>query len=187
MEEVKATLQAADNINRLYYLLMLNCACYAIDISSLTKQKIDWKTGRLTYRRVKRQQGKKAKRIPTVTYKLWAETKALLEAHQSDHESLLLTNRNGQPLLKDTRENRTRDDGIGKAWRRTISKKGPDRLTSQSNFYGIRRHPSLLPSMGTQPPKTSYGHAPKTNREPSTISNAPKPTSISPSPMFARY
>lgn len=80
---------------KLYALLGINCSMNPVDVGCLKKEQIDWETGRLWKKRVKTTA---KERVPTVYYKLFPETVALLQEHISDHPELALTSSVGTPL-----------------------------------------------------------------------------------------
>jgi len=104
-------LDAAKPRLRLCILLTLNCGFGASEIGQLTKDRYDTTTGRITHKRFKTA---KSKKVPTVCYKLWDETKEALDREianrnkypQRDGSSkLLLVNGNGNPLWSERFEN----------------------------------------------------------------------------------
>lgn len=80
---------------KLCVLLMLNCGYTASDIARLKHDEVNWTTGRITRKRSKTGDNEST---PTVCYKLWDETFALLKQHRSKHAELVLLNRDGNPL-----------------------------------------------------------------------------------------
>lgn len=89
------TFQLVPEEFQLYLLLMLNCGFTNIDVATLLKSEI-----RLDERRIVRQRTKTRRHShpPVVNYLLWPETVKLLRARWSDHPTLALTNRAGNPL-----------------------------------------------------------------------------------------
>ncbi|WP_254513906.1 tyrosine-type recombinase/integrase [Anatilimnocola floriformis] len=158
VDEVGSILGAATGISRAAYLLFLNCGFTAIDVSSLKHTQLD--EGRITHKRVKRQKGKKGSRIPTVVYKLWPETVAAIAECKSSHPELLFTNRNGLPLVKDTREKRSRGDAIGAAWQRNYKKK----VKTKKQIHNLRHTASsqIANKFGEGLSQWFLGHASKT-------------------------
>lgn len=104
---------------RLYALLGLNCSCNNVDLGGLLKSQIDWTTGRVTRKRVKTE---KVAGVPTVSFRLWPETLALLGTHLSKstrYPEHALTSAVGTPLytavLRDGEPKIT--DLISQQWR----------------------------------------------------------------------
>jgi integrase len=97
-EEVKTLLDnCANEKDRLYILLMLNCGMYPVDIAKLTKE--EYKNGHIIRKRSKTRN--RSVKVPKVDYPLWRETNRLLKKYQSDHPELVLVNRTGSPLWKE--------------------------------------------------------------------------------------
>jgi hypothetical protein len=90
---------------QLYGYLAINCGMTNCDIGELTKDMV--KDGYLTRKRVKTAQHED---VPTVSYRLWAETLKLLAKYKSVHPTLWLTSKSGTKLL----ENRLDPDGTVK-------------------------------------------------------------------------
>ena len=91
--EIKTLLETANDRQRLYCLLSLNCGMYGVDIGCLRHDEVDWTEGR-----IKRQRSKTRDRsanVPKVDYLLWKETFDLLTKHRADHPDLALTTENG--------------------------------------------------------------------------------------------
>jgi len=95
LETARAVLATLPSRFKLYALLGINCSMNPVDVGSLRKDRIDWEKGTVTKKRVKTQA---RERVPTVTYKLFTETLALLREHLSDHDTLALTSSVGTPL-----------------------------------------------------------------------------------------
>jgi integrase len=85
------------------------------DLGQLSKDMVDLDNGTLTRRRVKTGD---IENVPTVCYKLWAETLQLLKQEWSSHSILVLTSTDGTSLYATSFEgNHTRrKDLIVKAW-----------------------------------------------------------------------
>ena len=107
-DAVADLLQTVSGRQKLYYLLVLNTGAYESDIGTWTKRQtnekgkefmtFDKKRGTLTFKRHKE---RNTERVPTVTYKLWPTTMALLLEHISDDRELLLTSERGTALWID--------------------------------------------------------------------------------------
>lgn len=97
-DEIKTLVSAAKGVHRLILLLMLNCGMTQKDVSDLKKSQTDLKAGRITRRRSKTLK-QKASRL--VSYKLWPEVVALLEAHTNAdaHEPRALVTKSGKPWV----------------------------------------------------------------------------------------
>ena len=101
VEEIKELFGKALERERLYLLLMLNCGFYPVDIGTLKHS--EYKDGRITRKRTKTR--KRSDKVPTVSYRLWKETDALLTKYRSEDPELVLLNRNGTPLWKEVEKN----------------------------------------------------------------------------------
>jgi integrase len=107
-EEVKAILKGVpdDNQLKLHVLLMLNCGYRAIDIATLRETEIE--DGRIIR---KRHKTKDLKHTPTVNYKLWGETRRLLDRWRTGKVIALVTKSGGRWSYGDLVE---REDGTEK-------------------------------------------------------------------------
>lgn len=155
---VRSALAGLADKFRLYALLGLNCGMTNVDISDLTKEMV--KDGYLTRRRIKT--GDHAD-VPTVSYRLWPETAALLGKFKSDHLELWLVSATGTKLV----ENRIEDgevktkDLIYLNWKRQVK----DCPIPLFKFRSVSA--TLLeshPSFGRYVPHF-LGHSPKTLKE----------------------
>lgn len=97
-DEVKTLLGAASEREKLYLLLMLNCGFYPVDCAML--KKTEYRNGRIVRKRTKTRN--RSENVPTVDFLLWKTTDELLQKHQSDHPELVLLNRNGIALWRET-------------------------------------------------------------------------------------
>lgn len=88
VEEFRELYEASTGQTRLHLLLMANCGFYPIDISDLKDKEVEWEAGRIVRKRSKTDQHED---VPTVDYKLWPETFALLKRYRSGTERALLT------------------------------------------------------------------------------------------------
>ncbi len=100
-DEIRRLLDSGTEKTRLYLLLMLNLGATQQDISDLTQNEVDWKTGRVNRKRSKTRK-RNGKSVPTVDYKLWPETFRLLKKYRSKDTDLVLTNAKGTPLKVET-------------------------------------------------------------------------------------
>lgn len=126
-EQIKTLLSKVTGKQRLYYLLMLNCGMYQGDIGQLRKDQINFEQGTITRKRSKTEGNGGRK----VTYKLWPETLALLQANLSDDETLALTTEQNTPLwTSEVREGegsaQRKTDTIGLQYRRWKQRKEID-------------------------------------------------------------
>ena len=117
-EQVKIALREADDRMKLFLLLHLNCGMTSADISAIEHTDIiDWDTdtGLVNWTRKKTGEG------GTLNYQLWSETFALLKKFRTEHPTLVLTTRTGQPLKLSTENDghyERKTDMIGLAFRR---------------------------------------------------------------------
>jgi integrase len=122
-EEVRALLKACEGTSertKLYLLLMLNCGMYQNDIAELLLAEVNFTKGTITRARSKtRERGG-----PTVTYKLWPETLALLKKHRAKEGELALTTDEGKPLVRYWMEGEAmrRYDCVQSAWTRLAAR-----------------------------------------------------------------
>lgn len=94
-EEITSLLAAPDR-TKLYILLMLNCGMTQKDIADLAVTEVNWEEGRIKRKRSKTGD---CENVPTVNYKLWAETFRLLRQERAqESDGLVLLNSNGSPL-----------------------------------------------------------------------------------------
>lgn len=144
---------------QLYLCLMANCGMYPVDVSALRTDQVDWKRGRVTRKRTKTEEHKD---VPTVTYKLWPATAALLRKHRAVGE-LALTNEDGGPLQRkwiDDAGKAHKTCNITSAVKRAIGRLGLDlsiaqlRKTSADLLYN---HPTYRPWY-----QLFLGHSPRT-------------------------
>jgi len=118
----------------LYAHLALNCGMYGVDMAQLKHD--EYKNGRITRKRTKTEL---QTNVPTVQYKLWQETIALLDAYPSTHALYVLTSSTGSPLwtreIKDGK--RVKSDLVAQQWRRG---RGPDNYTKPPlNLSDLRK------------------------------------------------
>jgi integrase len=135
---------------KLFILLTLNCGFGASEIGQLHKDEYDPATGRIAHRRYKTE---KFDSVPVVVYKLWAETKVLLDQEidnrknypkHSQYAKLLLVNENGTPLLRDSID-KARSDNITCSFKRLIARlRKADPEFPSTTYYSFRRTVSTL-------------------------------------------
>lgn len=82
---------------RVCFYLMLNCGMYAGDVSNLKPEEVDWDNGTITRKRSKTA---KHESTPTITYKLWPETFALLKKLGRRDGDRVFVDRKGNPLVQ---------------------------------------------------------------------------------------
>ena len=93
--EIKMMMEKLPVRGRAAVMLGLNCGFTIGDIADLKKANVDLVAGRLVYKRVK---PVGESRTPTINYKLWPETIAVLQEYQSDHPELWFLTEDGLPL-----------------------------------------------------------------------------------------
>jgi integrase len=96
IQEVRRVVREAPGKLQLALLLMLNCGMTQGDVSDLLDSEVDWTEGRITRKRSKTADNENT---PTVNYKLWSKTFALLKKHRSGGERVLLTE-SGRPFIR---------------------------------------------------------------------------------------
>ena len=149
---VRKILEAATDNPRLklFVLLTLNCGFGASEIGQLQKDEYDSATGRITHRRYKTE---KSDTVPTVVYKLWAETKELLDMEIANRKNyparphsakLLLANENGMPLWSESID-KGKSDNITSSFKRLIEKlRKIDSDFPPISYYRFRKTVSTL-------------------------------------------
>ncbi len=166
VDEVRRLIEGAGEALRLHLLLMLNCGMQQSDIAELRHSEVDWEAGRIERKRSKT---KKHKNVPKVLYQLWPETFELLKAHRSDHPELVLTNRNGSPLLvqRIVEGKVKKTDNIRSAYRRLVAKlaNGDPPVKIAKPMKHLRK--TAASKLGEHPEYARYaqhflGHAPAT-------------------------
>lgn len=115
--DVQKCMAEASDRTELYILLSLNTGMTQQDIADLRKDEVNWQDGTLTRKRSKT---KKHADVPTVTYRLWPETLKMLNAQLASEGELVLTSREGNPLITGN------TDSIRSAYRRLVEKTGID-------------------------------------------------------------
>ena len=153
-DELQVIWTNASERTKLYALLMLNCGMLPTDIAELRASEYDGQ--KITRRRTKtgkRTTSGRGKNVPVVSWKLWDETRRLLDKHRTHGEEFLLHNEDGGKLVR----NVIKDDGevssvdnIDCAWDRLVvkmkkkgvivrplanlRKTGPSKLEEHSDF-----------------------------------------------------
>ncbi len=118
--EIRKFLEVLPNRFKLYMLLALNTGMNNADIGKLQHHQIDYQNRTLTKRRVKTADNKNA---PTVKYKLWAETYALIMQERTSSGQFVLT-ADGKCLYEDEKigNNARVYDRIKVQWRSFLRK-----------------------------------------------------------------
>jgi hypothetical protein len=153
--ELKAFYNRGDGLLKTCILLSLNCGFNNVDIATLTHNEVDWVRGTITKKRIKTGG---YDNVPTVTWKLWPTTLALLREHRSKHAELVLTDRTGRELIRGG--GLDRQDTIAKKWRYVRG-----RLGNKKAYKLLRKTAaSLLASHPVYGKYTQYflAHAPST-------------------------
>jgi integrase len=150
LETVHKILNAANSRLKLCILLTLNCGFGGAEIGRLTKDEYDPKKGRIRHKRRKTEKSDKA---PTVCYKLWNETRELLDQEianrknypqRSEAVDYLLVNSNGMPLWNES-INTGKNDNINSAFKRLVAKlRKDDPDFPPITYYEFRRTSSTL-------------------------------------------
>jgi hypothetical protein len=94
VEEIRSLLDASTGQLTLHLLLMANCGFTQQDVSDLSQDEVDWQLGTITRKRSKTRNHEDC---PTVTYRLWPRTFALLKQHRCGEGDLVLRTKTGQP------------------------------------------------------------------------------------------
>ena len=172
LQWVHKILATAEPRMRLCILLTLNCGFGASEIGQLTKEEYDPATGRITHKRCKTQ---KYANAPTVCYRLWDETKALLDQEIANNKKkypkakYLLVNNNGNPLWNEYvgDDGKThKSDNITCAFKRLVIKlQASDPEFPSIAYYQFRKTSATL--IFNEPEYMGLdwlwlGHAPKT-------------------------
>ena len=178
LELVRRIWGAADPRMKLYILLTLNTGGGASEIGKLKKREYDPVAGRITRKRSKTEDSAKT---PVVSYKLWPETKALLDQEianrinyptRPESANLLLVNpKNGKPLwfesVNDGKCSRT--DSIARHFKSLIERlQEDDPDMPEVTYYALRR--TAATEIYNEPQYREchelwLGHAPKTVAE----------------------
>jgi hypothetical protein len=128
MSDVRRFVGALPDRFRLYALLAANCGMNNKDIGLLEHRQIDFTARTLTRKRVKT---KKWDKVPTVVYRLWDETAALLRQEMSSGGQFVLLDAMKQPLYIESKEggNAKLYDKIGASWRDHFRRRKGKRYT----------------------------------------------------------
>ena len=174
-EWVHKILDTANPRLKLFILLTLNCGLGASEIGQLTKEEYDPITGRINHKRHKTERFAK---VPTVCYKLWDVTKALLDKEIANRKKCpkyaefshcLLVNQDGKPLWSEYVCNdgkSHKSDNITNTFKRLVAKLRETGLDVPSiSYYQFRKTSASL--IANEPRFRTYnglwlGHAPQT-------------------------
>ena len=132
-KEIKSLLESANEIQKLYVLLSLNCGMYPKDISMLSQDEVDWKQGRIKRQRTKTRE--RSNNVPKVDYILWRTTFNLLKKCRSKHKTLALTNEQGGPLWVQA-DDKAKSSAVECSWKRLIGKLPKDK---RKPFKSLRK------------------------------------------------
>jgi integrase len=139
-EQIAKLYASANDQQKLYLLLGLNCGFTSSDIANLAISEVDIEAGTITRKRSKT---KKAKSVPTVVYFLWSETWALVAKHLQKTGSLAFLTERGKPLIQqaltDSHELK-KTDTIHSSWVRLQKVSG----VKQSHRYLRKTGASIL-------------------------------------------
>jgi integrase len=152
LDIVHKLLNAANPRMKLCFLLTLNCGFGAAEIGKIRKNEYNPKIGRITRRRSKT---RKCLNAPTVCYKLWDETKALLDQEIANckeypgYESMdcLLVNQRGKPLWYEyvTNGKPSKHDSVSRDYQRFITELRENNSDIPDfTYYALRRTTASL-------------------------------------------
>jgi integrase len=144
VDEIRTLLDASKGQLTLHLLLMANCGFTQQDVSDLSQDEVDWKAGTITRKRSKTRNHEDC---PTVTYRLWPRTFALLEQNRQTSGDLVLRTKSGQPwLTKRLTEGKfNRTDNTKSVYRHLQSQSGiskPIKLLRKTSASLLDTHPS---------------------------------------------
>jgi integrase len=126
IDEVRTLVDASAGQLTLHLLLMLNCGFTQADVSDLVQSEVDWKNGTITRKRSKTRSHED---VPTVTYRLWKRTFALLKLHRQQDGNLVLRTKSGQQWLTKRQVNGVfnRTDNTKSVYRHLRERSGIDK------------------------------------------------------------
>lgn len=117
--EIQTVLATANETQKLYTLLTLNCGMYPKDISSLRQDEVDWEAGRIRRQRTKTRE--RSSNVPKVDFLLWRTSFALLAKHRSKHKEFALTNEQGGALWVQA-DDKAKSSAVESSWKRLMAK-----------------------------------------------------------------
>lgn len=161
LDEIRFILNNTKGDMRVFVWLMVNCGFTQIDIATLTPEMLH--DGYITRSRHKEKDGED---LPVVSWRLWDETKSLIEQFRSDKNGLLFTREDGSTwYLSETRtkpdgeERQSKDDRISDLWNEGFRQTYAPRLTLKF----LRKAGShYLPTTNLGSKDHFLGHMPKT-------------------------
>ena len=166
IDEIRTLIDGATGQLRLHLLLMLNCGFTQVDVSDLAQNEVDWKNGTITRKRSKTRDDEN---VPTVKYKLWKRTFALLKEFRQKEGNLVLRTKSGQPWITqrvtDGVFNRT--DNTKSVYRHLqdfISQPKPIKLLRKTSASLLETHPTYGRYVGY-----FLAHSPRTVRDKSYV------------------
>jgi integrase len=160
-DEVRGLIREAPGNLKLCVLLCLNCGMTQGDVSDLLDDEVDWREGRVFRKRSKTAHKDS---VPTVNYKLWPETFALLKEYRSGKDRVLMTDAGNPFMRKKMQDGKlVKVDGFARKWaklRKRLGLKKPMKLLRKTSA-------SLLESHETYGRFTSLflGHSPKSMKD----------------------
>lgn len=161
VDEVKRLIAEAPGQLKLHLLLMLNCGMTQTDISDLQKDEVDWEEGRIIRKRSKTRD--QSADVPTVSYKLWPATLALLKTYRQSEGNHVLLTESGREWVRDSitaKGTRSKVDAIKSNYvhlaRRLDFKKSMKLLRKTSATF-LRDFPEFSPPLV----RHFLGHTPK--------------------------
>lgn len=139
-KQVQRLLLTASERTQLYLLLAANCGMAQVDIAELKRNEVHLIKGTIT--RVRSKTGHHDG-VPTVTYKLWPATLALLKKFKAPEGELMLLNTQGGPLLE------TDINAMGKMTKRDAIHCAMNRLMKKVNMQTDDNGHRLSPIKGS--------------------------------------
>jgi integrase len=162
VEEVRSLVLKATGQLRLHLLLMANCGMTQRDISDLRQDEVDWEGGRIIRKRSKT--GDHAS-VPTVSYPLWPQTRALLRQYRAGAGELALLTLSGRRWVEDrwVDGKLVRTDSIASNYAHLKKKVGfdkPLKLLRKTSVSMLDNHETFARFFGH-----FLGHAPRSIQE----------------------
>lgn len=175
-DELKDLIDRADGVVKAAMLLMVNCGMTQQDVSDLHPDEVDWENGCVVRKRSKTR-NKKNGNVPTVRYKLWPVTLALLNKYRSDNPDHVLVNpRTGGTLIRSVLngENVGHTDTLAKFYNSMLKRLG---IVKDCTLKNIRKTSSSL--IGNNPKYARYaeyflGESPRTITDKHYVAPSPE-------------